>query len=130
MDIILETPHKKKRNHFKIGIFGDSVTYGSYIKNNWYVLLRDYLESFDELNVEIFNLGINGDDSNNIRGRFYTEASVRKLNKIIFAFGVNDSAYILKTGLPLTSTQKFEENINNASEKAYQRYYFYWSHAR
>src|SRR3989344_5840093 len=109
---------KIKRTHYKICVFGDSVTYAGYVKNNWYSLLRNHLESLDELNIELFNLGINGNSSRDILSRFDSEAIARDPNKIIFAFGVNDSAYILSTGEAITSTQDFQENISKLIKSA------------
>jgi len=109
---------KKKRTHYKICVFGDSVTYASYIKDSWFNQIRNYLESFDNLNIEIFNLGINGNCSTDILNRFEIEASSRKPNRIVFAFGVNDSAYILSTGEPITSENNFTLNIQTLIKKA------------
>jgi len=46
--------------------FGDSVTHASYIKNSWTNLLRLYLEDNSQYEIELFNLGINGNTSDDI----------------------------------------------------------------
>jgi lysophospholipase L1-like esterase len=95
----------------KICVFGDSVTYAGYIKNSWFNLLKDELESESQEDIEMFNLGINGDTSTDILNRFETEARARTPDQIIFAFGVNDSGYIFSTKEPLVSEDKFRENV-------------------
>lgn len=95
----------------KICVFGDSVTYAGYIKDSWFNLLRVQLESASQNDIEIFNLGINGNTSDDILNRFETEAKARTPIKIIFAFGINDSAYIFSNNEPLIDEQKFKSNI-------------------
>jgi len=95
----------------KICIFGDSVTYAGYIKEGWVNLLRWHLEDSLDEDVEVFNLGINGETSVEILKRFETEASSREPDKIVFAFGINDSCYIIDTNKPLIDKNIFKDNV-------------------
>ncbi len=95
----------------KICVFGDSVTFGGYIKNNWTNLLRWHLEIMNIENVEFYNLGINGNTSQDILDRFEIEAAAREPDKIVFAFGVNGSAYIFHTKKPLVDEPDFKNNL-------------------
>jgi lysophospholipase L1-like esterase len=97
----------------RICIFGDSVTYGGYVKSNWVNLLRWHLEDTLDEDVEVFNLGINGNTSKDILLRLEGEALPRKPDKLIFAFGINDSGYIYSTNMPLVNEEIFKENINS-----------------
>lgn len=101
----------------KICIFGDSVTYAGYINNSWFNMLRSELEARVD-DVEVFNLGINGNTSNDILYRFEVEAESRKPEKIIFAFGVNDSGYIFSTNEPLVTEELFRANVTKLTELA------------
>lgn len=92
-------------------MFGDSVTYAGYIKNSWANLIKLDLESNSQEDVEFFNLGINGNTSDDILNRFDVEAQARQPELIIFAFGVNDSGYIFDTNKPLVEIQNFETNV-------------------
>jgi lysophospholipase L1-like esterase len=74
-------------------------------------MLKNKLEKQNE-DIELFNLGINGNTSVDILERFENEAKARTPEKIIFAFGINDSAYIFSTKEPLVSEMEFESNID------------------
>ncbi|PIP52722.1 hypothetical protein COX08_04875 [Candidatus Beckwithbacteria bacterium CG23_combo_of_CG06-09_8_20_14_all_34_8] len=77
-----------------ICIFGDSVTRASFIKDSWVNLLSQFLiKKYSGDDIEVFNLGINGDNSKDIVKRFGLEAKCRKPQDIIFAFGINDSSF-------------------------------------
>jgi len=78
-------------------IFGDSVTQAAYVKEAWVDLLRAYLEDkFPNDFVNVFNLGVGGNTTNDILKRFNEESLVRVPTSIIFAVGINDSSYIEK----------------------------------
>ncbi|MFA5828159.1 MAG: SGNH/GDSL hydrolase family protein [Candidatus Shapirobacteria bacterium] len=73
-------------------IFGDSVAQAAYVNAGWVELLRRYLENkyFDSF-VNVFNLGIGGNTTDDVLKRFEGEASVRNPDSIIFAIGINDT---------------------------------------
>jgi lysophospholipase L1-like esterase len=94
----------------KTCIFGDSVTYGGYVKGSWVSLLREYLEGLDDESHVVFNLGINGNTSTDVLRRFKPEATARTAEKIIFAYGTNDAAYTLANNIPVTDIELFKSN--------------------
>jgi len=93
-------------------IFGDSVTQAAYVNTGWVDLFRTYLEQkyCDEF-INVFNLGIGGNTSDDILKRFRTESEAREPTDIIFAFGVNDSGYFKSPNKPIVSEQRFTENV-------------------
>lgn len=93
-------------------IFGDSVTQAAYIKNSWVDLLRQYLEEkYNNQFVNVFNLGIGGNTSDDILKRFKAESESRTPTDIIFAFGVNDSGYFRTLDKPIVPEDRFIKNI-------------------
>lgn len=101
-----------------ICVFGDSVTFAGYIKNSWANLLRWQFESLRNEYYEVFNLGVSGDTSVDILKRLPTEAAARAPDQIVFAFGVNDSAYIFDTHEPLVTESDFTENVQTLIQQA------------
>lgn len=102
----------------RICVFGDSVTFASYMKESWANQLRWYLEENSTEDIEFFNLGINGNTSEEILARFDVEAQSREPDKIIFAFGINDSCYIFDTKKPLVEEEVFKNNLVKLIQKA------------
>ena len=100
---------------FDILIFGDSITYGAYDTKNggWVNRLKLFLENDKNYYFNIFNLGIPGNTTINIKERFNYECEQRyNINSntiIIFSIGINDS-YIInqKNNVSLTD---FKNNI-------------------
>ncbi|MEK6894914.1 MAG: GDSL-type esterase/lipase family protein [Nanoarchaeota archaeon] len=95
-----------------ICVFGDSITWGAWDheKGGWADRLKLYCsEEYDYLPV--YNLGIDGDTSEDILERFENECLAREPDLIIISIGDNDSA--LK--IPL---KEFEENIGDIIELA------------
>ncbi|MEK7127392.1 MAG: GDSL-type esterase/lipase family protein, partial [Patescibacteria group bacterium] len=73
-------------------IFRDSVTQAGYVKTGWVEMLRQYLEEkYPDNFVSVFNLGINGETTDNVLTRFDNECLVRRPTDIIFAVGINDT---------------------------------------
>ena len=101
-----------------ICIFGDSVTYAGYIKDSWANQLRWYLESKSGAEYHLFNLGINANTSTDILKRFDVEAAARNPNLIIFAVGMNDSAFLIDTKEPITELEVFKANLEELINKA------------
>ena len=93
-------------------IFGDSVTQAAYIKNSWVDLIRQYFEEkYNNQFINVFNLGIGGNTSDDILKRFKTESEARMPTDIIFAFGVNDSGYFRTLDKPIIPEGRFIKNI-------------------
>lgn len=100
-------------------VFGDSVTQASYIKSGWADLLRQYLEiNHSSDTITFFNLGINGNTSDDILNRFKIESEARTPTDIIFAFGVNDSGYFRTLDKPIVPKERFIKNIESLIGKA------------
>jgi lysophospholipase L1-like esterase len=100
-------------------IFGDSVTQAAYIKNGWVDLFRQYLEEkYNDQFINVFNLGIGGNTSDDILKRFRTESEARIPTDIIFAFGVNDSGYFRTLDKPIVSEDRFIRNVESLIKEA------------
>lgn len=74
-----------------IGIWGDSITFGSCDQEclGWAGRLRSTLPIND--NFQLYNFGICGETTQDLLKRFAIEASAIEPNKIILAIGINDS---------------------------------------
>lgn len=92
-------------------IFGDSVAQAAYVKAGWVILFSHYLEEkYRQDFVNVFNLGIGGNTSNDILKRFEPESSARNPTNIIFAVGINDT----KTVAP----EEFKSNLEKLARLA------------
>ncbi|MDD4289852.1 MAG: GDSL-type esterase/lipase family protein [Patescibacteria group bacterium] len=97
--------------NINICIFGDSITWGAsdFEKGGWVERLKTYCtEKYD---VNIYNLGIPGDITDNLLKRLKSEAIIRSANIIIFAIGINDSSYVENKDNINKYLQKFDKNI-------------------
>ncbi|WP_083911001.1 SGNH/GDSL hydrolase family protein [Henriciella marina] len=76
----------------KIAAIGDSIVYGRHdtINGGWVGLLRRELESRNKMSA-VFNLGIGGDNTENLKSRLVAEVSARKVPTLIIGVGTNDS---------------------------------------
>jgi len=97
-----------------ICVFGASTTLGLWDteKGGWVNRLRLYIDnksSEDEYNT-VYNLGVDGDSTNDLLERFYVECEARDPDIIIFSIGGNDSC-TNSNGEFLVSIDKFEKNI-------------------
>lgn len=96
-------------------IFGDSIVYGAWDVENagWVNRLRLVLENKNDCYYNIFNLGIPGDTTENVKKRFVYECNHRyNINAqtvIIFSVGINDSYMV--TGKNNVSILDFKNNI-------------------
>ncbi|MBT4208904.1 SGNH/GDSL hydrolase family protein [Candidatus Woesearchaeota archaeon] len=96
-----------------IHIFGDSIAYGDFdIENGgWINRLKDFLD-VNNYNIDVRNLGIQGDTTEGLLKRFYTESKIiEKTDIIIFAIGINDLKHIGKNTQSIISLEKFQENL-------------------
>ena len=102
----------------RILIFGDSITYGAWdvMRGGWADQLKVFCMKRElenpEFDYSVYNLGISGDNTDDLLERFEFEIKQRmKLKEkttIIFAIGLNDSQ-IGNIGI---SFEKFKKNIN------------------
>lgn len=94
-----------------ICVFGDSITFGAsdLEKGGWVERLKIYFaENYD---TDVYNLGISGNNTEDLLSRVEVETSARKPDIIIFAIGVNDSQYIKSKDNPRIALHTFEQNL-------------------
>lgn len=103
-----------------ICVFGDSVLWGWGLpfRIGWVNLFRNYIEDKSDFSINLYDLGIDADTAEGILKRFDTEAAARKPNMIIFAIGVNDSAYRKTKDRMIAKPDVFEKNIYKLIKKA------------
>jgi len=95
-----------------ICIFGDSITWGAsdFEKSGWVERLKSHcLEKYDDVNI--YNLGIPGNTTNDLLKRFKSEAIIREPDLIIFAIGINDSGYEEEKNKISINLKFFRKNI-------------------
>jgi acyl-CoA thioesterase I len=106
----------------RVSIFGDSITWGASDNEfgGWVARLRNYFDNDPDNEIDIYNLGISGDTTEDLLKRFDAECQARNRHPqtIIFAIGTNDSQYIRKKENPCISTLQFKENLEKLIEKA------------
>lgn len=95
-----------------ICIFGDSIVWGAWdpVGGGWVSRLRNYIES-NEFDIETYNLGVSGDNINDLLQRFEVESKAREPKLIIVSIGTNDSQYLNKKGNYQVSPKDFETNL-------------------
>lgn len=101
-------------------IFGDSITYGAWDKEGgWAKRLRNFLDekqlSDSNICYTTYNLGISGDNTDDLLKRFDFETE-RRLDEgeetiFIFAIGINDCQFLHKENRFRIEERKFKENI-------------------
>lgn len=100
-------------------VFGTSITYGAWdAEGGWVARFRKYLDgeiiggsTSEHL---IYNLGISGDNTENVLEHFDTEVKARLEDQkptILFSVGTNDSQYVNATQQNRVSPEEFEENL-------------------
>ena len=100
-------------------VFGDSVTQAAYIKTSWVDMLRIYLEKkYSNDFINVFNLGVGGNTSDDVAKRFKFESIMRAPTDIIIAVGVNDSGYFRTPDKPIVSEVNFDKNITSLITEA------------
>lgn len=105
-----------------ICIFGDSIVWGAcdYEKGGWVERLKSYLMQNKD-DVDVYNLGVSGNNTQDLLNRFDTEIDARKseaTEMIIVAIGINDAQYIKTRENPRVNLKEFEENITTLLGKA------------
>lgn len=102
----------------KIGIWGDSITYGESDSEGlgWVGRLRKSFPSEDY--VGVYNRGVCGDTSDALLKRFSVEADSIKPNKILFAIGINDSKYASGETINRVPIENFKKNMSLLVQQA------------
>ena len=103
-----------------ICIFGDSIAWGAFDPENggWVTLLRRYFETNGSYDIEIYNQGVSGDNTEDLLARFKVECMAREPHIIIFAIGMNDSQYVKTKDNPRVPIKKFEKNLVKLMKQA------------
>ncbi len=103
-----------------ICVFGDSVLWGWGLpfRIGWVNLFRNYIEEKSDFKMQLYDLGIEADTTEGVLKRFEVETVARKPDMIIFAIGINDSAYRRIKDYPIATKDIFEKNIYSLVKKA------------
>jgi len=103
-----------------ICIFGDSIAWGATdpVGGGWAGRLSSHFEADPESDNIVYNLGICGDTAEGLLKRFRTECEARAPQTVIFAIGINDSAYFETKDRPVTNTESFCENLLELAKQA------------
>lgn len=106
----------------RISIFGDSITWG---KNDtehggWVNRLRNYFETANDQDIEVYNVGVSGDNTDGLLKRFKPECEARnrKPQVILFSIGINDSSYTDKENNACVPLEQFQKNIQKLINEA------------
>jgi len=104
-----------------IFIFGDSITYGAWDKEGgWAQRLRKFFSEKDLKDgdsVYVYNMGVPGDNTDDLlrRFRFETEGRIDKGENVIFVFaiGINDSQFSKEKNDNRVLLEQFNNNIRS-----------------
>jgi|SRR3989344_5769652 len=92
-------------------VFGDSITWGAkdLEKGGWVNRLKLFFESNNK-GIDVYNLGVSGDNSRDLLERFENESNKRIFEDtlIIILIGTNDSSKHQEINVPI---REFEENL-------------------
>lgn len=99
-------------------IFGDSITWGAYDPEGggWATRLRNYFEGSGN-DVQVYNLGISAATTADTLERFDVEAKARRPDSIVFALGINDSAWVVSKKARWVEYDEFVSNLGALYEK-------------
>jgi len=99
-----------------ICVWGDSISYGAkdLKKGGWVNRLNLHLSKKTNYETIVYNLSVDGEDSEGLLKRFNSECKIRKPNIIIIAIGVNDSGH--RKNKNIVSFEQYEKNINKLIE--------------
>lgn len=97
----------------RIGVWGDSIVYGGGDEDalGWVGRLRKKFEKNDTQEIQLYNLGVCGDNSVDIVRRFKIEAESISVDSVVFAFGINDSKKLIENGENRVPQTQFKENV-------------------
>ena len=101
-----------------ICIFGDSIAWGAYDPDGggWATRLRNYFEGQNvraDLDVDVYNLGISGDNTEDLAKRYKIEFDSREPDTVLFAIGLNDSQFVIPDNAHRVSIETFEANMRD-----------------
>ncbi|MEF8846859.1 MAG: GDSL-type esterase/lipase family protein [Candidatus Paceibacterota bacterium] len=98
-------------------VFGASITSGKndFKEGGWCDLLKRYL--FGK-GIFVYNLGVSGDDTNDLLKRFDNECEARRPDIIIFAIGGNDTQYFINEKQFRVDIEDTIENFRELLDKA------------
>jgi lysophospholipase L1-like esterase len=106
-------------------VFGDSIASGAFDSESggWVNRLSIELMKSSGNRHFVYNLGVSGDNSENVVERFRREAEIRldddeNSDIFIFAVGINDSQFLIKEQKTRVSEIDFENNINELIKQA------------
>lgn len=107
----------------RISIFGDSITWGKddSDRGGWVNRLRHYFEVEEKSDIEVYNVGVSGDTTDDLLKRFTPECEARnrKDQVILFAIGINDSLhYINQPDSPKVPLDRFQSNLRKLIDDA------------
>jgi len=95
-----------------INIFGDSIAWGAYDETGgWADRLKSYFMNLDKGYFDFYNLGVSGDNTDDLLKRFKIENEARTPDVIIIAIGTNDASYVASKDDNYVSLEKFENNL-------------------
>ena len=104
----------------RICVFGASITWGAFDseKGGWVNRLK--LINFTQGGgyIDIYNLGISGDTTNELLERIDTELFAINSGVIIFSIGANDSSYLKSKNDNYVDLEKFKENLDKLYKKS------------
>ena len=96
----------------RICIFGDSIVWGANDNELWGWSNRLMLWAAENsIDISVYNLGVSGDSTNNLKKRFVNDCEAREPDIIIVSIGINDSAYLHEPDKMNVSLADFENNI-------------------
>jgi len=101
-----------------IMIFGGSATYGKFSKLGWPELLRQKITTTDE-STYVYNLGIEGSNSDMLLSRLENELSARLYHvtdpsrdvAVLIVIGLNDAQFNLRTQKFRVPQERFKKNL-------------------
>lgn len=128
-----EIPSRRKLNYRSymktttensICIFGDSISYGAWDSGGG--LVDRIRRSLHEKTMRsgfsdyywVYNLGIPGNTTEDLKKRFSIERAAREPQYIIFCIGINDSARMVGESKNRVSIERFAENIEELLEES------------
>lgn len=109
-----------------ICVFGDSITWGANDseQGGWVNRLRNYYQSKGlrvDKDVDVYNLGVSGDNTEDLLKRFQVELEARlgeKITFVVFAIGINDSQFVISKNENRIPVEIFQVNLKTLIKEA------------
>ncbi|MFP4520524.1 MAG: SGNH/GDSL hydrolase family protein [Fibrobacterota bacterium] len=103
----------------KICVFGDSIARGVDDRNGggWAERLKMSLIKKGS-GYDVYNLGISGNNTEDLIKRFHSEAEIRNPQIVVFFIGTNDSQFVDNLENHAVSEKKFKSNILFLADQA------------